>query len=159
MYFIEAEIIMWLTCLGIKDVKQHCRSKLFSSGLLYLKLEPSWNNRPGSELVFKLISLLTDAAAGKAHGFYFCLLHQRLIRWTVRWHVNGALRRRSRAEEVLSAVPFNTKRQLLCRGCLVLLLYGSVRQESLSDLGLNERRWLLTQSNENWLTLLPLSQW
>lgn len=53
-----------------------------------------WNNRPGSELVFKLISSLTDAAAGKAHSFYFCLLHQRLIRWTVRWHVNGALRRR-----------------------------------------------------------------
>ena len=39
MYFIEAEIIMRLACLGIKDVKQHCRSKLFSSGLLYLKLE------------------------------------------------------------------------------------------------------------------------
>lgn len=78
-----------------------------------------WNNCPGNELVFKLISSLTDAAAGKAHGFYFCLLHQRLIRWTVRWHVNGALRRRRELKEYSAPYP-STQRDSSCVGDVIV---------------------------------------
>lgn len=106
---------MWLACHYIKNVKKHCRCELYSFGQLSLKLEMGKTTVQEGWGEWLLIDQCADRYSswegprllflppGPEAGSMDCQM-------ACEWRFETA----SRAERVLSAVPFNTKRQLLC---------------------------------------------